>query len=100
MKEDAQKSLETLIYKSHQNTAIFIQTWVRGRFARNLYKKMLAARKTMGRIFLHIAIKLRWRKMITNKRNEIRDARRKIKKFYRRRYFHFKFMAEIDSRIH
>lgn len=100
MKEDAQKSLETLIYQSHHNTAIFIQKWVRGIFARKLFKRMVAAKKTMGRVFVHIAIRLRWRKMITDKRKEIRDARRKIKKFYRRRYFHFKFIAEIDNRIH
>ena len=64
MKEDAQKSLETLIYKSHHNTAIFIQKWVRGRFGRTLYKKMKDAKKVMARIFLHLAIKFRWRKLI------------------------------------
>ena len=100
MKEEGQKALETLIYKSHNNTATFIQKVFRGFRARKLYREMLAARATMARIFLQLAVKLRWRKLINNQRVLIRDARRRIKKFYRRRYVHFKVLATIDTRIH
>ena len=61
---------------------------------------MKNARAVMGEVFLQIAVKLRWRKLITEARVKIRDARRKIKKFYRRRYVHYKTLAEIDNRIH
>jgi len=54
----------------------------------------------MAKAFLQIAVKLRWRKLINDQRVRIRDARRKIKKFYRRRYVHFKVLATIDNRIH
>lgn len=61
---------------------------------------MKDARKVMSKAFLQIAVKLRWRKLINEARVKIRDARRRIKKFYRRRYVHYKVLAEIDNRIH
>jgi hypothetical protein len=100
MKEEGQKTLETLIYKAHSNTVIHIQKVFRGWKGRQLYKSMKEARVVMARVFLQIAVKLRWRKLINEQRVRIRDARRKIKKFYRRRYVHVKVLAEVDNRIH
>jgi len=100
MKEEGQKTLETLIYKAQSNTVIHIQKVFRGWKGRQLYKSMKEARVVMARVFLQIAVKLRWRKLINEQRVRIRDARRKIKKFYRRRYVHVKVLAEVDNRIH
>jgi len=73
---------------------------MRGKLARIKFGKMKAARIVMAKAFLQIAVKLRWRKLIQSARTKIRDARRKIKKFYRRRYVHYKVLAEIDNRAH
>jgi hypothetical protein len=100
MKEEGQKTLEALIYKAQSNTVIHIQKVFRGWKGRQLYKSMKEARVVMARVFLQIAVKLRWRKLINEQRVRIRDARRKIKKFYRRRYVHVKVLAEVDNRIH
>ena len=63
------------------------------------YARMKAAKATMAQCFLKIVVKRRWRNLISAKKNEIRDAKRKIKKFYRRRHVHYKVLAEIENRI-
>ena len=100
MKEEGQKQLEMNLAKAQSDTVVHIQKHARGYLARQLYKRMQAAKKVMQKAFLQIVIKLRWRKLINDQRVRIRDARRKIKKFYRRRYVHFKVLATVDHRIH
>jgi hypothetical protein len=63
------------------------------------YARMKEAKATLAHCFLKIAVKRRWRKLILSKKNEIRNAKKTIKKFYRRRYNSFKLLAEIDNRI-
>lgn len=100
MKEEGQKILEVQLAKAQHDSVVYIQKCARGKLARMLYQRMKEAKAIMGKCFLRIAVKLRWKKLINEQRVRIRDARRKIKKFYRRRYVHYKILAEIDHRIH
>jgi len=76
-----------------------IQKSCRGYAARATVAKMKAARATMYRIFLSIQNRRKWAKLIKERKKIMGDAAKKISRFYRWRYRHFKTLFEVDERI-
>jgi len=60
---------------------------------------MKAAMKVIHKKLLYLVIRWRWHKLMNMHIKKIRDAKKKIRKFYRFRYMCKRAVFEVDERI-
>lgn len=99
MKEEGQKILEVELQRALQEVIITIQKCRRGILARRLYRQMQAAMKVITKKLLYLVVRWRWHQLMYKHMAKIRDAKKKIRKFYRFRYMCKRACFEVDERI-
>jgi|APSaa5957512535_1039671.scaffolds.fasta_scaffold132838_2 hypothetical protein len=64
MKEEGQKKLENALALALKSVVVHMQKMARGYLARQNFKILLEAKRTMYKIFLNIAMRMKWKKII------------------------------------